>query len=444
MKKLIILLLLLLPSLSSAGELFYRSQATTSVTLGDICVPEFTGEEIFALDFDTTGLVITISAQGDGIDNTLFTYSGVNLDNYDGAPPAWGAPPASALELEAQADGCVKLHIRDEVFAVASATEWSIRFRDGATDGIMDWNVQVLDLANSADNVADVTTALNSYDAPTNAEMEARTIVSANYGTAANFTTLDGKLDTIDTNVSSTLDDTGTAGVILAAPYSAIVAGSGTADSGTNGTFVDAVLTEADTDYWKGKRVVFTSGNIDGQSACTTAFTPATDTVAFTPVTTQAVATNTYVFLHDPLCNNLVAILADTGELQTDDVPALIATAQASLDALTRGLAQLDTTIATLATQVSFTLTAGSADDDAYNGCGIMITDASTANQIAMAGIQDYDGGTLRVTLDADPAIFGMLATDLVTITCLGVNVQFMNGSEVLGVGSAGDKWRGN
>lgn len=69
---------------------------------------------------------------------------------------------------------------------------------------------------------------------------------------------------------------------------------SGTSDSGTTTTMVDAARTEADTDYWKGQYIVFTSGNIAGQARLITAFDAATDTVTFTPATTQAVAAQTY------------------------------------------------------------------------------------------------------------------------------------------------------
>jgi hypothetical protein len=97
-----------------------------------------------------------------------------------------------------------------------------------------------------------------------------------------------------------------------------------------------------------------------------------------------------------------------------------LVTAQAVLDTLGRGLAQVDTTIATLANQFSFTLTAGSSDDNAYNRCTAMITDQSTAEQIAMGDIMDYTGSTKTVLLRFDPGIFTMATGDLVTITCLG------------------------
>ena len=121
-----------------------------------------------------------------------------------------------------------------------------------------------------------------------------------------------------------------------------------------------------------------------------------------------------------------------------------IATVQADLDALTRTIAIVDTTIATLTTQVSFTLTAGPADDNAINGCMIMVTDQADATQMAWATIQDYGQATKLITLDADPAIFLMAATDLATISCYGVSAEFMNKAEILGAGNSGDKWRGN
>ena len=74
------------------------------------------------------------------------------------------------------------------------------------------------------------------------------------------------------------------------------------------------------------------------------------------------------------------------------------------------------TTIATLASQTSFTLTAGSADDDAYNDKTVIVTDQTTAEQKAVGTISDYTGATKTVTLDADPAIFTMATGDLVSV----------------------------
>lgn len=83
----------------------------------------------------------------------------------------------------------------------------------------------------------------------------------------------------------------------LEAIRNSVVAVSGTADSGSTTTMVDAALTEADNDYWKGCWIRFTSGTISGQTRLITAFTAASDTITFAPATTQAVGTNTYEIL---------------------------------------------------------------------------------------------------------------------------------------------------
>lgn len=74
------------------------------------------------------------------------------------------------------------------------------------------------------------------------------------------------------------------------------------------------------------------------------------------------------------------------------------------------------TTIASLASQTSFTLTAGSADDDAYNGCMLICTDQSTAVQKCVGLISDYTGSTRTVTLAASPGIFTMATGDAVKV----------------------------
>ena len=85
---------------------------------------------------------------------------------------------------------------------------------------------------------------------------------------------------------------------------------SGTADSGTTTTMVDAARTEADTDYWLGQIIVFTSGTLAGQARLITAFDAVTDTITFSPATTQAVSTHTYEIW--PNSNMILAQLTHT------------------------------------------------------------------------------------------------------------------------------------
>lgn len=77
--------------------------------------------------------------------------------------------------------------------------------------------------------------------------------------------------------------------------------------------------------------------------------------------------------------------------------------------------AVLDTTIASLSSQTSFTLTAGPAEDDALNGCVCYIHDVASAVQGGFAQIIDYVGSTRTVTLAAGTT-FTAAATDNISI----------------------------
>jgi hypothetical protein len=248
MKKLLFALLLL-PYVSNAATTFFRAHDDDSVILGPICTYDTTGADQVDIDFNTTSLTIRIFASGNGVD-TAYTYTGGNIDDYDGTPPAWGDPAASAVEVEDDSD-CIRLHIRDEVLAVAGATEWTILIDDGGST-FMTWEGQVLALADSTQVQADVTTALQTAD----------------------------------------LDD-------LA---DAVVAAQGTADSGTTTTLVDSVLTQG-ADYWNGYMVVveFSGGT---ERRCIRDFDSDTDTLTVFPAFTTSVGTEQYAVVADSSCRN--------------------------------------------------------------------------------------------------------------------------------------------
>lgn len=77
--------------------------------------------------------------------------------------------------------------------------------------------------------------------------------------------------------------------------------------------------------------------------------------------------------------------------------------------------AVLNTTIATLASQTSFTLTNGPAEDDALNGSICLIHDVASAVQLGYAVILDYTGASKTVTLAAGTT-FTAAATDNISI----------------------------
>lgn len=279
MRRLFFLLLFLGPQAWAVSTIAYIVHDADSQAF-QLCVPELAGEEWFAVDFNTTSLNITIAAIGGTY--TTFDYSGGNID--DGPTTfAWGNPTTSAVEIDAISTGaltgCFILSVRDEVFAVANASQWSIVVSDGGS-ALMDQEFIIF--ASVADSI-------------------------------------ESKVDTAQTDLDTL---TGSDGATLATTQS-----------------------------------------------------------NYAPATVAA-----------------------------------LSTAQSVLDTLADGGVLVSTTIATLSTQVSFTLTAGSADDNAYNRKIAVIIDASTATQIAVGKVLDYIGSSKTVTLAFDPGVFTMAAADNIVI----------------------------
>ena len=100
--------------------------------------------------------------------------------------------------------------------------------------------------------------------------------------------------------------------------------------------------------------------------------------------------------------DNVTMIASDAAGAEWADLTVNIQTVTRQIDDLAYQLLE-KTTIATLATQLSFTLTAGSADNDAYNGCLVVVTDATTGVQKTRSFIDDYVGATKTVTLGLTP-----------------------------------------
>jgi len=73
------------------------------------------------------------------------------------------------------------------------------------------------------------------------------------------------------------------------------------------------------------------------------------------------------------------------------------------------------TTITGLVSQTVFNLVAGSADNDAYNGALVVLTDVSTSTQKAIGVVSDYLGSAKTVTLVTAP-IFTIANTDNIDI----------------------------
>jgi hypothetical protein len=104
--------------------------------------------------------------------------------------------------------------------------------------------------------------------------------------------------------------------------------------------------------------------------------------------------------------------------------------------------ALINTTIATLASQTSFTLTAGPAEDDALNGMWAIIHDVASAVQLGQALILDYTGSTKTVTLVAGTT-FTAAATDNISVMGIAPLQPTVLGRtlDVTATGAAGIDW---
>jgi hypothetical protein len=165
---------------------------------------------------------------------------------------------------------------------------------------------------------------------------------------------------------------------------------SGTADSGSTTTMVDAARTEADTDYWKGCWILFTSGSIVNQVRLITAFDPGTDTITFAPATTQAVSTNTYEIL-------------PAGRVDLHFWQGTLPNVLVS--------GRVDASVGALATGVitSSSFTAGAIDNAAFN-----VTETLTANPAA--------GGITSGSFAAGAITAAAIATDAIDADALAAD----------------------
>ena len=104
--------------------------------------------------------------------------------------------------------------------------------------------------------------------------------------------------------------------------------------------------------------------------------------------------------------------------------------------------ALLNTTIATLSSQTSFTLTDGPAEDDALNGMYCIIHDVASQVQMGTAIISDYTGSTKTVTLESGTT-FTAAATDNFALMGMAPLQPTTAGNklDVTSTGAAGIDW---
>ena len=149
--------------------------------------------------FTISGTKTTLDDLNDISSGDVSTACGTALDTYD--PPTATEMASAFTEIKgatwSSATDTLE-HIRDKQSDIETDTQ-DLQTQIG-TDGAgltnIPWNS-----AWDAEVQSECTDALNAYDPPTATEMNARTLPSADYATAAALSTHDGKLDTVDTVV---------------------------------------------------------------------------------------------------------------------------------------------------------------------------------------------------------------------------------------------------
>lgn len=149
--------------------------------------------------FTISGTKTTLDDLNDISSGDVLTACGTALDTYD--PPTATEMASAFTEIKgatwSSATDTLE-HIRDKQSDIEADTQ-DLQTQIG-TDGAgltnIPWNS-----AWDAEVQSECTDALNAYDPPTATEMNARTLPSASYATAAALATHDGKLDTVDTVV---------------------------------------------------------------------------------------------------------------------------------------------------------------------------------------------------------------------------------------------------
>lgn len=148
-----------------------------------------------------------------------------------------------------------------------------------------------------------ITTAVNLANAPTAGDFTAAMKTSLNAATPASITgavgSVTGTVGSVTARVTANTDQlAGSATAATNLSNTSQVNYTGTVTGATTTTtLIDSGLTQADTDFWKGRIVIFLTGALKFQATDVTAFTPATDQLTFTALTAAPGAGDTYVVL---------------------------------------------------------------------------------------------------------------------------------------------------
>jgi phage baseplate assembly protein W len=364
----------------------YVDNSTTQITAGITLSVDFDG---------VTGLnnVRIVASSGNGYATgtnvaliiTTGTVDGVSAVGYKVAEFSIGRA-AAFTRLGAPAGASVSA----DIAAIEAQTDDIGAAGAGLT--AIPWNA-----AWDAEVQSEVADALGVYDPPTNAEMEARTIVAASYATAANLATVAGYLDTeiaailaTTAKLDDTLEDSGGGAYIFteASLANAPAGGGGGGDA-----------TEAKQDT-----IIALIGTPAGASV-------SADILAVKTETASILADTDDIGVAGAGLTAIPWNAAWDAEVQSEATDALNAYDPPTRAELTTDTNSVLTAVGDVPTNAELATALGTADD-------------AVLAQIALVKAK----------------------TDSLTFTVAGqvdANALSMNDTEILGAGTSGDKWRG-
>ncbi|HEV8655646.1 MAG TPA: hypothetical protein VGR85_09065, partial [Candidatus Limnocylindria bacterium] len=317
-----------------------------------------------------------------------------------------------------------------------SATEMTadnvtVSFIDAAGAEWCDLLVNIQTAARQIDDLAYPTTSGRSIDVDTTGGVEVGTI-AADAITAAAIATAAIDADAIASDAigsaefaqaaadkiwsSATRALTDKANFALAAAeYDNInKAVSGTVDSGSTTTIIDAERTEAATDYWKGSVIYFTGGGNIGIVRRITAFNAATDTLTLSPaLPNAAAAADTYIILR----NEFAEVLVDAMKADTLTASALAADAVTEMQsglATSAALSTVQSDTDDIQSRLPAALVSGRIDASV----GAMAADVITSASIAAGAIGSSEAPNLdaAVSSRATPAQVNTEVLDVLNV----------------------------
>ena len=238
----------------------------------------------------TAGLTVNVRSDNSAGWEATYSQATSTINAKSGAIGSWETPDTNDIHWAevASSAGCYQIDFPNSTWSKSGAKYVQIKIHDTSSPTFADTmiliNLNVIDAATFVDNILD-----ESCSGHTTSNTLGDKVCA---GTDTTHTYLGG--------ISELLVDINDGTTQLEVKGQNLLVSS--CDSGTTTTCLDTAITETTTNYWVGSSITFTSGTINGQSACITGYDGGTKTLRFYPPTTSAISTNQYVLTVDQAC----------------------------------------------------------------------------------------------------------------------------------------------